>query len=135
MVVKKTVKKTPAKAVTKKPAVTVETKKISKSDSCCSTETSCCTSLKHLFITIFLIVNTVLLAIILVNQTKMETLRAGWKENYSLLKQVFETEGYKMQQKEQLEQALQILSQPEQFAPSAEDMQFYPEEQWQPEEL
>jgi len=37
-----------------------------------------------------------------------------------------------MQQRQQLEQALQVLSQPQQAMPSAEDMQFFPEQE-QPE--
>lgn len=126
MAVKKPVTKVPAKVVATKPTITVETKKIS-SGSCCSTWVSCCPSLKHLFMTILLIANTVLLAIILVNQTRMEALRAGGSENYSLLKQVFKTEGYKMQQKQQLEQALQILAQPQQ-TPSADNIQVTPED-------
>lgn len=131
MAVKKPVKKTPVKVVAKKPTITVETKKISNLD-CCSTTS--CTSFKHLFMTILLIANTVLLAVILVNQTRMEALRAGWQENYALLKQVFETEGYKMQQRQQLEQALQILSQPQQDMPPVEDMQVI-QQQEQPEEF
>ncbi|MDD3262420.1 MAG: hypothetical protein PHR61_01115 [Candidatus Absconditabacteria bacterium] len=131
MAVKKPVKKTPVKVVAKKPTITVETKKISNLD-CCSTTS--CTSFKHLFMTILLIANTVLLAVILVNQTRMEALRAGGQENYALLKQVFETEGYKMQQRQQLEQALQILSQPQQDMPPVEDMQVI-QQQEQPEEF
>lgn len=139
MVVKKTVKKAPSKLATKtavkQPTVTVETKKISNSESCCWTNFSCW-SLKNVFITILLIVNTILLSVVLINQTKMEVLRTGWKENYELLKQVFETEWYKTQQKQQLEQALQLLSQPQQMMPSAEEMQITPEQmEWQAENL
>lgn len=123
MVVKKTVTKTTAT-----PTVTVETKKLSSSDSCCSTWPSCCRIWKHLLMTILLIVNTVLLVLVLVNQSRMEALRAGGKENYGLLKQVFQTEGYKMQQRQQLEQALQILSQPQQATPTAENLQATPEQ-------
>ena len=123
MAVKKPVKKTPAKVVAKKPTITVETKKISNLDCCWTTS---CVSFKHLFMTILLIANTVLLAIILINQTRMEALRAGGSENYGLLKQVFQTEGYKMQQRQQLEQALQILSQPQQATP--EGLQMMPEQ-------
>ncbi len=119
MAVKKTNTKAPAKVVTSKPTVTVETKKISSSDACCSTN-SCCVFTKHFFMIVLLVVNTILLALVLVNQSRMESLRAGGKENYALLKQVFETEGYKMQQRQQLEQALQILSQPQQETPVAE---------------
>lgn len=131
MAVKKPVKKSPVKVVAKKPTVTVETKKISNSEFCCWTSVSRSYA-KHFFLTILLIANTVLLALILVNQTKMEALRAGWSENYDLLKQVFQTEGYKMQQRQQLEQALEILSQPQQDIPSAENMEFSPEQE-QPE--
>lgn len=141
MVVKKTVKKAPVKKViTKKvpvknvitkPTVTVETKRISKSDPCCTLGFSSCFSFKNFFIAILLIANTVLLSIILVNQTSIEELRTWGKENYNLLKQVFQTDWYKMQQRQQLEQALEMLSQPQQM-PSMEDMQQYIEQE-QPE--
>lgn len=128
MVVKKTNTKAAAKVVAAKPTVTVETKKISSVETCCSPANSCCRLGKHFFMILLLVVNTVLLAIVLINQSRMEALRAGGRENYGLLKQVFQTEGYKMQQKQQLEQALQILSQPQQATPSAENMQLTPEQ-------
>lgn len=130
MAVKKPVRKAPTKVTTTKPSVTVETKKITNTESCCSTTS--CRFTKHFFIIILLIANTVLLSLVLMNQTKMEAMRAGGAENYTLLKQVFETEGYKMQQKQQLEQALQILSQPQEATPSVEGMQIAPQ---QPEQV
>lgn len=133
MVVKKPITKTPAKVVAK-PTITVETRKISSPESCCSTP--CCNNIKvrKAFMLILMVVNTILLALVLINQTKMEALRAGGSENYGLLKQVFQTEGYKMQQRQQLEQALQILSQPQQATPSAEDIQLTPEQMEQVQE-
>lgn len=134
MVVKKTVKKAPAKkapakkTVAKKPTVTVETKKITSSDTC---STNSCSTFGKIIILLLLIANTVLVSLVLVNQTKMEALRAGGKENYDLLKQVFQTDGYKMQQKQQLEQALQVLAQPQQAinAQANQALELAPEQQ------
>lgn len=136
MVVKKTVTKAPAKLVATKPTITVETRKISSPEACCWTPKSanCCRFTKHFFMIILMVVNTVLLALILVNQTRMEALRAGWSDNYRLLKQVFQTEWYKAQQRQQLEQALQVLSQPQQataaqgqaVAPTAQEAKTIP---------
>lgn len=70
MVIKKIVAK-------KIPTVTVETKKIAAEDSsCCSTKTKCC-GMKpgKLIRTILMVLNTVLLVIILINQSKIETLK------------------------------------------------------------
>lgn len=125
MAVKKPVKK----VIATKPIITVETKKISNLEPCCTTPASCCRIWKHFFMIILLIANTVLLSLVLINQTNMEALRAGGSENYGLLKQVYQTEWYKAQQKQQLEQALQILSQPQQAMPSVEEMQISPEEE------
>ena len=125
MAVKKPVTKTSAKVVATKPTVTVETKKISSGETCCSPSASCCKlNFAKLFTILLIVVNTILLSLILINQTRMEVLRAGWRENYGLLRQVYQTEGYKGQQKQQLEQALQILSQPQQATtPSAGTVQ------------
>lgn len=122
MVVK--TKKVSAKEVAK-PSVTVETKKISNTEMCASPK---CKIGKHCFMILLLVANTILLAILLINQSKMEQLRAGWKENYGLLKQVFQTEGYKAQQRQQLEQALQVLDQ-QKAAGSAQEAVQQPIEQ------
>lgn len=130
MVVKKPVKKVTEKVTKEQPSVTVETKKISNSDSCCSPN---CRLWKHFFMILLLIANTVLLALVLANQTRMESMKAGGKDNYWLLKQVFQTEWYKAQQRQQLEQALQVLSQP-QAQPALDWIQAQPEVE-QPQEL
>ncbi len=110
----KSVKK-PATKVVSKPTVTVETKKISSGETCCSTP--CCRISKHCILIGLLVINLVLTVFVLVNQTKVEVLRSGGQENYKLIKQIYKTEWYKLQQKQQLEQALQMLSQPQEQAP------------------
>lgn len=138
MVEKKTTKKTATKAVakkpvrkttnvaTKKPTVRVETKKISNPRIECNVSDfcNCCTLVKRLAFAIIFLLNTVLLIIVAANQSKVEIMKAGGKENYRILKQIYKTDWYKEQQNQQLLQALQIYSNPEQFMPSFDDMEY-----------
>ncbi len=106
-----TTKKTPVSAK-KLPTVTVETKKITSNKDCCDVSTDCCKkeSKCHLIGGILLVINTILLVAIFLGQTKFESMRVGGSENYKLLKQVYTSEGYKTQQKQQIEQAIQMFN-------------------------
>ena len=58
------------------------------------------------------VLNTILLIALLANQDQAEALKVGGPENYKLLKQIFVSDGYKAQQKQQIEQALQMFANP-----------------------
>ncbi|MEI6426609.1 MAG: hypothetical protein WCO66_04680 [Candidatus Absconditabacteria bacterium] len=101
-------KKTIAKAT---PTVTVETKKM---DACCASGKPCCGHhIVKIGFMVLTVLNTVLLIALLGGQDKAESLKVGGDENYKLLKQIFLTDGYKAQQKQQIEQALQMFANPE----------------------
>ena len=102
------IKKTVAKAT---PTVTVETKKIS------SEKNACCafSSGRHMIKIVVLaltVLNTILLISLLSNQDRNEALKVGGNENYKLLKQIFTTDSYKSQQRQQIEQAMEMFSNP-----------------------
>jgi|GEM_PF-3327546 len=104
------IKKTVVKAT---PTVTVETKKISE-EVCCGGKMPCVP--KHLVeigFMVLTVLNTILLIALLAGQDKAESLKVGGDDNYKILKQIFTTDGYKAQQKQQIEQALQMFSNPE----------------------
>ena len=124
----------PTKKVT--PNVTVETKKIEANAECCSSKMPCCgMNARKVLTTVLLAINTILLLLILLNQTKIESMKVGGSENYGLLKQLFGNETYQKQQRTQIEQALQMFAnggqqaqgpQGEQAAPQAPAMQKAP---------
>ncbi len=93
-------------AVKKKPikasAVRVETKKLTSS---CST---CSCSFTHLLLIFFLLINTVLLVWMFVRQTNAQKNQVWWRENYKMVQEIYKTDMFKQQQKEQIEQALQM---------------------------
>ena len=100
------------KAVKKTPTVTVETKKVSD---CCDSKNACCNPKIHgvkIFEFVLLIFNTLALICIAYNQRNIESMRVGWKENYGMVKQIYQAEGFKAQQKQQIEQALQMFQKP-----------------------
>lgn len=99
----------------KKPTVTVETKKMSNAVmsnwDCCSTnwdwtmKRKCC---GKIILFLLLIINTVLLISMFCRQSNIEAMRVGGYDNYKMLKQVFSSEGFKNQQKQQIQQAIQL---------------------------
>ena len=94
-----------AKKVTKAPAVMVETKKMSSKDSC---GMGCCGNMKHLIVFVLIAINTLLLVVVLIGQTKNEADKVGGRANYNMVKQIYQSETFKAQQKQQIEQALQM---------------------------
>ena len=97
-----------AKKVTKAPAVVVETKMISQKDACCSTKgTACGGKMKCLLVPVLLVVNTVLLGYVLCNQVNVEADRVGGRDNYKMVQQIYKSDAFKAQQKQQIQQALQ----------------------------
>lgn len=93
------------KKVTKAPAVTVETKKLSAKDTC---GMGFCHKMKHFLVTILLIINTLLLIWIVYNQMNVEAQKVGGKANYQIVQQIYKSDAFKAQQKQQIEQALQM---------------------------
>lgn len=94
-----------AKKVTKSPAVMVETKKLSAKDTC---GIDCCGKIKHLLIWILFVVNTLLLVWVLINQLTVEANKVGGRDNYRMVQQIYKSDAFKVQQKQQIEQALQM---------------------------
>ena len=104
------IKKTVTKAT---PTVTVETKKISE-EVCCGSKMPCTAkNMVRVGFMVLTVLNTILLIALLAGQDKAESLKVGGDDNYKMLKQIFTTEWYKAQQKQQIEQALQMFSNPE----------------------
>ncbi len=95
------------------PTVTVETKKISsEKDVCCAGGKCPMHHVVKIGFMVLTVLNTILLIALLANQDQWEALKVGGPENYKLLKQIFVSDGYKAQQKQQIEQALQMFSNP-----------------------
>lgn len=95
------------KKVTKAPAVRVETRKISTQDSC-SSSCNCCATFKGVILFGLLVLNTLLMVFLLVQNSTIESERVWWKENYKMVKQIYKTDAFKTSQKQQIEQALQM---------------------------
>ena len=96
-----------AKKVTKAPAVMVETKKLSGKDSCCM-DMGRCGKMKHCFMGILLIINTILLVCVVSHQMRVEADKVGGSDNYKMVQQIYKSDSFKAQQKQQIEQALQM---------------------------
>lgn len=96
-----------AKKVTKAPAVMVETKKLSGKDSCCM-DMWRCAKMKHCFMAILLIINTILLVCVVSHQMRVEADKVGGSDNYKMVQQIYKSDSFKAQQKQQIEQALQM---------------------------
>lgn len=94
------------KKTIKSPSVIVETRKISTKDSCSAS--SCCGDIKHLILFILIVINTLMIAFVLFNQTKIQADQVGGKENYKMVKQIYKTDMFKEQQTTQIQQALQM---------------------------
>lgn len=99
------VKKIAKKTITKVPSVTVETKKMSNSDCCTPSKGKCC---EKLVVVALLVINTILLVCLMAQQKGIESMRVGGNENYKMLQEVFKSEGFKNQQAQQIQQALQM---------------------------
>lgn len=93
------------KKVTKTPAVRVETRKLSKQDTC---GVGSCHKFTGLVVLILLLLNTLLIAFVLVRQGKIEADRVGWAENYKMVKQIYKTDMFKQQQTQQIQDALNM---------------------------
>jgi uncharacterized integral membrane protein len=93
------------KKVTKAPAVMVETKKLSAKDTC---DMGCCDKIKHFLVAALLIINTLLLVWILYNQMNVEAQKVGGRWNYQMVQQIYKSDAFQAQQKQQIEQALQM---------------------------
>ncbi|MFA6255959.1 MAG: hypothetical protein WC606_02135 [Candidatus Absconditabacterales bacterium] len=91
------------KKVAKAPAVMVETKKMSAKDTC---GIGCCCKMKHLLVFVLVILNTIMIAWILCNQTTIEANKVGGRANYKMVQQIYKSETFKAQQKQQIEAAL-----------------------------
>jgi hypothetical protein len=100
--------------VTKKPAVMVETRKISAHD------TSCAMNIKQIVLWFLVILNTLMVVCILFNQFKIEADRVGGRENYKMVKQIYKTDAFKTSQEQQIQQALQM------YEGGLQDMQVTP---------
>jgi len=97
-----------AKKETKTPAVIVETKKISTKDTCGIT---CCNKIKHVLVPVLLVLNTLLIIRVLGRQVSVESDRVGGRDNYNMVQQIYKSDTFKAQQKQQIEQALQMYQQ------------------------
>lgn len=97
-----------AKKITKAPAVMVETKKLSAKDTCGA---GMCPKMKHFLVLGLLILNVILLLCVLRNQMKVESDRVGGIANYKMVQQIYKSDAFKAQQKQQIEQALQQYQQ------------------------
>lgn len=96
------------KKTTKSPAVMVETKKLSAKDTC---GMGCCGKMGHLLVPVLLIINVLLVVWVLCNQVKLEADRVGGRDNYKMVQQIYKSPAFKAQQKQQIEQALQMYKQ------------------------
>lgn len=101
-----------AKKVAKVSAVHVETKKMD--DDCCSSK-SCAPSLcggkckvGHLVVIGLLVLNTILSIVALTSSSKIEAMKVGGRDNYELVQKIYGSKTFKAQQKQQIEQALQM---------------------------
>lgn len=93
------------KKTTKSPSVMVETKKLSGKDAC---GMGCCKNMKHCFVFILILLNTLMLVWVLINQNTIEAAKVGGRANYKMVQQIYKSETFKAQQSQQIEQALQM---------------------------
>jgi ABC-type uncharacterized transport system permease subunit len=68
---------------------------------------SCCCKMKHLLVPVLLVINLLLLVWLLCNQLGVEANKVGGRENYRMVQQIYKSDAFKAQQKQQIEQALQ----------------------------
>ena len=93
----------------KKPTVTVQTKKMSDGECCMPKKHHCC---GKMFLILLLLLNVVLTGLVLCQQRNIESNRVGGTDNYKMLQQVFKSEGFKAQQQQQIQQAMQMYQVP-----------------------
>jgi len=96
----------------KKPTVTVHTKKMPAWSDKSEGEWKNCHCCGKFFVLLLLIANVVLTGLVLYQQRNIESMRVGGRENYEMLRDVFESEGFKAQQKQQIQQAMQMYQVP-----------------------
>lgn len=116
------------KKVTKNPAVMVETKKLSAKDTC---GMGCC-KMGHFFVPVLLVLNLLLLVWVLCNQTALEAAKVGGRDNYNMVQQIYKSDAFKAQQKQQIEQALQMYEQGASITTSPADTQTQVQPEVQP---
>ena len=97
------------KKATKAPAVMVETRKLSTKDTCCGAPVL--RKMKHLLMFILVVLNTILLICVFLQQSKIESDRVGGPVNYKMVQQIYKSAAFKAQQAQQIEQALQLYQQ------------------------
>ena len=61
-----------------------------------------------MFVLLLLIANVVLTGSVLCQQRNIESMRVGGNANYEMLQKVFKSEGFKAQQLQQIQQAMQM---------------------------
>ncbi|MEI8008805.1 MAG: hypothetical protein WCI00_05445 [bacterium] len=83
----------------------VETKKLSEKDTCGMGH---CGKMKHCLVLAFLVINTLLLIWVLCNQTNIEAAKVGGRDNYEMVQKIYKSASFKAQQKQQIDQALQM---------------------------
>lgn len=93
----------------------VETKKLSAKDTCGME--SCCEKMWHLLVPVLLILNVLLVAWVLYNQMNLEADKVGGRANYNMVQEIYKSDAFKAQQKQQIEQALQMYNQEATTAP------------------
>jgi hypothetical protein len=98
------------KKATKAPAVMVETKKLSAKDNC-GMGMGFCGKMSHLLVPVLLLINLLLIVWVLSNQMNLESARVGGRDNYKMVQQIYKSDAFKAQQKQQIEQALQMYNQ------------------------
>lgn len=96
------------KKVTKAPAVRVETRKLPAKDTCDCVGSRPCCSYKHLLVPVLLVINTLLLIWVLVNQVNIEAGKVGGRDNYKMVQEIYKSDSFKQQQAQQIQQALQL---------------------------
>ncbi|MFA7718151.1 MAG: hypothetical protein WC875_05535 [Candidatus Absconditabacterales bacterium] len=99
----------PVKKIAKKPSVVVETKKISGS---CGSACTCGMSVIHFIGALLLLANFVLLVVFYCQYTHMETMKVGGRQNYNLAKKLYNSQMYKDQVTQQINQSLQQAQSP-----------------------
>lgn len=95
-------------ASVKKPTVTVQTKKMSEGECCMPKHRHC----GKMFLIVLLIINVALTSMVAIRQSRIESLRVGGNDNYKMLQQVFQSEGFQAQQRQQIQQAMQLYQVP-----------------------
>ncbi len=57
---------------------------------------------------VLVILNTIMIICILRNQSRFEYEKVGGRANYNMVRQIYRSDAFKAQQKQQIEQALQM---------------------------